>query len=186
MAEFRYLEAEVHHIDSLIPFGKESFSRAFGYLFSEEDLTGYLDIEFTNDHLQYWIREECYLLLVALNLNDEVVGYSLTSRTCGLPLEKCTRLEDISRDKIHELKKLYVSSKVFGTGVANTLLNMSIDWLQQSDPTSILCLNVHRENLRAINFYKKHDFELVGDYWFQIGQTIVDPQLIMALFFPNS
>jgi diamine N-acetyltransferase len=181
---FQYLKASDDHIEQLIEFGKASFTRTFGHLYTEADLTAYLENEYIVENFSYWIHNENCCVFTVFDEKFELVGYSLATIPCKLPLENCEKLRElITTKQFGEIKKLYLSPSVFGTGIGQSLLMNCIEWFRSINPDYYICLNVFSENYRAIRFYCKHGFEVVGEYGFAVGDTI-DREFIMCLL-PN-
>lgn len=68
-----------------------------------------------------------------------------------------------------ELHRIYVASEWHGRGVANTLMRDVIAVAAQSG-SDCIWLGVWERNLKAIAFYRKHAFCIVGDHSFMLGQ----------------
>lgn len=87
--------------------------------------------------------------------------------------------EGLSGTSQSELSRLYVLSQWQGSGVAHKLMSEVLASVAkvQSD---CLWLGVWENNARAIAYYSKYDFTIVGEHIFKVGS---DPQrdLLMAL-----
>lgn len=107
---------------------------------------------------------------------------------------------------IGQIKRLYLAPPYHGTGMASQLLLSAVDWLHAHEShtsslkqaeteaetytdkdileprkrTTAVYLGVYPGNERAIQFYQKHNFEIVGGYNFSMG-TCDDPEHIMRL-----
>ena len=67
-----------------------------------------------------------------------------------------------------EFRKLYVDPVYHGTGLASALLHCALS-IVQSDAPRPIWLSVFSENPRAISFYRKWGFEVVGTQEFIVG-----------------
>jgi ribosomal protein S18 acetylase RimI-like enzyme len=67
-----------------------------------------------------------------------------------------------------ELRKLYLDLRHHGSGLANELMQSALAILQDEGPRPIW-LSVFSENFRAIVFYKKWGFRIVGPQEFVVG-----------------
>jgi ribosomal protein S18 acetylase RimI-like enzyme len=67
-----------------------------------------------------------------------------------------------------EFRKLYLDPVYHGTRLASALLHCALSIIQSEGPRPIW-LSVFSENSRAINFYKKWGFEVVGTQEFLVG-----------------
>ena len=87
-------------------------------------------------------------------------------------LHLCSPKECVPTANPCELHRFYVSSKHHGKGLAHVLMQRVLETAQQTSAESIW-LGVWEENPRAITFYKKFGFEVVGSHTFLLGS---DPQ----------
>lgn len=78
-----------------------------------------------------------------------------------------------------QLSQLYVASDWHGRGIAQTLMDWTIDEARRRAATALV-LTVWEENFRAQRFYARYDFTHIGDYAFPTG-TQIDRDLIMQL-----
>jgi len=87
--------------------------------------------------------------------------------------------EGLSGVRQSELSRLYVSNEWQGRGVAHKLMAEVLSSVAQVK-SECLWLGVWENNPRAIAFYQKYDFTIVGEHIFTVG---TDPQrdLIMGL-----
>ena len=78
----------------------------------------------------------------------------------------------VSGQRPIELVRLYVSQQWLGRGVAHALMRACIDEARRTE-FQTMWLGVWEHNGRAQSFYRKWDFQVVGDHIFQVGS---DPQ----------
>ena len=67
-----------------------------------------------------------------------------------------------------ELERFYVDRQFHGIGVAQTLMQACLDRARQSGHGTVY-LGVWENNHRAIAFYRKCGFGVVGSHVFQMG-----------------
>lgn len=67
-----------------------------------------------------------------------------------------------------EIERFYVDQRFHGRGVAHTLMQACLDRAGQSGHKTVY-LSVWEDNHRAIAFYRKWGFEIVGSQVFQLG-----------------
>jgi ribosomal protein S18 acetylase RimI-like enzyme len=70
-----------------------------------------------------------------------------------------------------ELKRIYTLSRFHGSGVGGALMQKIVG---AANGYQRLLLGVYRHNERAIAFYHKQGFELVGTRQFNVGGTLYD------------
>jgi ribosomal protein S18 acetylase RimI-like enzyme len=68
-----------------------------------------------------------------------------------------------------EFRKLYVAQSHHGTGLADTLMQTAFAVLQDASPCPVW-LSVFSGNARAIVFYKRWGFHIVGPLEFVVGE----------------
>jgi ribosomal protein S18 acetylase RimI-like enzyme len=78
-----------------------------------------------------------------------------------------------------QLSQLYVASDFHGAGIAQMLMDWTIEAARAHGAIALL-LTVWEENHRAHRFYVKHGFEQIGDYAFAVGEQL-DTDYIMRL-----
>jgi ribosomal protein S18 acetylase RimI-like enzyme len=67
-----------------------------------------------------------------------------------------------------EIKRIYVLSRLHGTGLGRTLLGMAEDHAKTVGARTLL-LGVYKQNHRALGFYGRMGFESVGERAFDVG-----------------
>ena len=85
--------------------------------------------------------------------------------------------------KVTKMERLYLLEEFYGLGIGLQLMNFN-STLAQKNKQSGIWLEVWIENLRAINFYKKVGFKIVGEANFTVSKTHSNPNYIMYFEFP--
>ncbi|MFP4519243.1 MAG: N-acetyltransferase family protein [Oceanicaulis sp.] len=70
-----------------------------------------------------------------------------------------------------EIKRIYVLSRMHGTGLGRGLLECAEDHARGAGAKSLL-LGVYKENRKALGFYGRVGFETVGEREFDVGGVI--------------
>ncbi|MFT6877139.1 MAG: ribosomal protein S18 acetylase RimI-like enzyme [Granulosicoccus sp.] len=83
----------------------------------------------------------------------------------------------VSAERPSELNRLYVSSEWHGRGLAQTVMAEVLAIVKQGGADCIW-LGVWEQNPKAIAFYYKYGFKVVGDHVFPVG---TDPQRDLVL-----
>ena len=99
-----------------------------------------------------------------------VAGYTML--VAGDPQDPDVAAAVLARPTI-ELSKVYVMPEHHGTGIAQALMDASIDAARKAGAVSIW-LGVNSENDRANRFYDKNGFEIVGHKTFRLGDVDED------------
>jgi ribosomal protein S18 acetylase RimI-like enzyme len=84
----------------------------------------------------------------------------------------------VAAERPAELYRLYVDRRWHGRGIARQLMEEVMRSAARAG-SDRLWLGVWEQNLRALAFYRKYGFEVVGDHVFQFG-TDAQTDLIMA------
>jgi ribosomal protein S18 acetylase RimI-like enzyme len=127
------------------------------------DLAHYIAAELTAKCFRTWIENPNAIMFVA-EMEDQICGYVLVLRLSSHP-----QIED---GALAELRKLYVAPAHHGRRVADELMRQALASLER-DRRTAMWLSVFSENPRAIAFYKKWGFRIVGTQLFLVGS---DPQ----------
>ncbi len=170
---FQIIKANTVHSEFISQIGKASFLDAHGKSASTKDIDSYLNNSYTSKAIKTELQypENIYHLIYD---NNEVAGFS------KLVLHRANPC--IDSPAIAVLDRLYLSSSFYGKNLAKELLDFNID-LAKTNLQKGIWLAVWVGNQRAIRFYTKNKFEIVGAYDFQISATHANPNHIMYLDF---
>ncbi|MGR2752004.1 GNAT family N-acetyltransferase [Agromyces arachidis] len=97
-----------------------------------------------------------------------LVGWSMLVETADGAPGDADAAACVSERPVIELSKMYAHPEAHGTGAAGELMGATILAAMRSGAAA-LWLGVNQENARAIRFYEKHGFEVVGTKRFLIG-----------------
>jgi ribosomal protein S18 acetylase RimI-like enzyme len=155
----------------------EALSRIADQTFRDTFTTGSSSSDmqqFCEDHyhpdIQLQEIQDSNLVTILAEYEDELAGFA--------QVRLKSPKEGLSGKYQSELSRLYVSNEWHGSGVAHKLM---AEVLASTIKVKSDCmwLGVWENNPRAIAFYQKYDFTIVGEHIFTVG---TDPQrdLIMA------
>lgn len=85
----------------------------------------------------------------------------------------------VSAKRPSELFRLYVLGDWLGRGIAHDVMAKVLATVA-NEGADVVWLGVWEQNPRAIAFYRKYGFEVVGDHEFQLGEDI-QRDLVMAV-----
>lgn len=153
--------AKQNDAKSISLLGRITFSETFGHLFNDKnDLFEYCDLTFSVEKIRNGIKKEDNVFYIAM-VNELPVGYAKFKHLSKTPF--------ISSKNVCQLQKIYVLkdfiSMKIGSKLQTTLVKMA-----KENRYEKVWLSVLKSNDRAIKFYKKNDFEIVGNHGFQIGK----------------
>ena len=79
-----------------------------------------------------------------------------------------------------ELKRIYCFSKFHGRGVGSALMQQAVEGATNAGAGRLL-LGVHRDNARALAFYRKQGFTEVGIRTFIVGSSVYNDLVLARL-----
>jgi ribosomal protein S18 acetylase RimI-like enzyme len=137
-----------------------TFNETFGHLFrNRDDLLNYFEQTFSVQKIKSSILKPNNFYWIAY-FNDLPVGYA------KLKLNSTNKFIDAPNQS--QLQKIYVLkdfiSKKIGFKLQEKLLLKA-----KNSKSKIIWLSVLKENTRALNFYKKNNFNIKGEHNFKIG-----------------
>lgn len=151
--------------------GKQSFFESHGHSAAAADVDAYAARKFTVDAVQAELapREHIYHLVF---YNDVPAGYSkivLNAPNENIPAANITCLD-----------RLYLLKAFYGVKLGLALFEHNLDISKQSGQAG-MWLYTWIENARAIAFYEKAGFKIVGKADFKLSETHSNPNHVMYL-----
>lgn len=167
-------KATIEDVDILSSLSKEAFLPAHGHSAPKKDISSYIQANFSVENFKEEIMNpdfEYYLIYHTSN----IAGFSKV--IFNYPTHH------IAPVKVTKMERLYLLKEFYGLGIGLQLMNFN-STLAQKNKQSGIWLEVWIENLRAINFYKKVGFKIVGEANFTVSKTHSNPNYIMYFEFP--
>ncbi|WP_238446290.1 GNAT family N-acetyltransferase [Desulforamulus ruminis] len=100
-------------------------------------------------------------LFYFLYVDEELAGY--------LKLNEYEAQTDLNDPQSIEIERIYVTKEFQGKGLGRILLNKAID-TANIRKKSYIWLGVRERNDKAISFYKKNGFYVIGNHPFFMGE----------------
>lgn len=114
-----------------------------------------------------WLQRSDVDLWVAETASGRTpIGYAVLDAVSSLPVSN-PGPGDV------ELKRIYLLSRFQGTGVGADLMRAAFAGAAQRGASRLL-LGVYQHNARALAFYRKMGFQVVGRRQFQVGAGLYD------------
>lgn len=157
---FQIRTAGADAADQLTQLAERTFRDTFSKDNAPEDMAVYLREAFTVGRIRSELESDANTFLVAFANADEPIGYAKL-RTDRTPAS-------VTGSTPIELERLYVDQRWIGCGVGSRLIQASLDTAQALGCQTIW-LGVWEKNARAIAFYQKWGFEVVGTHVFVLG-----------------
>jgi ribosomal protein S18 acetylase RimI-like enzyme len=156
---------------ALAAMARRCFAETFGAHYGAADLGRHLDRAFGPEGLLAELADPAVRVMMAQD-EGAVCAY-LKLAPMALPVDHATGAL--------EIKQLYVLRPWQGAGVAPVLIDWAIDTARAA-AVSALYLSVWSQNARAIAFYRRHGFAIVGHAPFSVGDQVdMDPVMRLDL-----
>ena len=168
-------KATLNDTELLTNLGKTTFLEAHGKSAPEKDIMEYVNNKFTNTVFAEELNDKNNIFHI-IQYNETAVGYSkiiYNAAHSNIPIKNSTKLE-----------RLYVLEAYHSLKLGYQLFKHNLDEAIKNQQAG-MWLFVWTENQKAINFYKKLGFEVVGEHSFQISKTHYNPNYHMFLTIKN-
>lgn len=163
----RYRLAQPSDSEGIGIQGRAAFLEAFGEEYTQAEVDGYFAVTYGLQLQDAEIAEPANRIFLAED-DRGLVGH-LKLGPCNLP--------EVTTFPTAEVKRFYVLGRAQGTGVARTLLAMGVEAAQDQGYRSV-ALSCWTGNHRALSFYRREGFEVVGRQSFSVGPR-VDEDFVM-------
>lgn len=157
-----YRKAETRDAAELAEFGARAFIDSYAHVMEEGELEGYVRAHYTVELMEAEIADVAGTTFLALD--PDIAGFAQV-RAGNRP--DCA----LAAAAPAELRRIYVDRAHHGQGVARKLLGMALVDAQVRG-CDVLWLAVWEINERAISFYHKSGFTVVGRQGFPIGNEV--------------
>ena len=149
--------ATLHDVEVLCKISAATFVETYGEQNTPENLQKYLEERFNIKQILDEIQTtETIFLLV--EENNETIGYA----------KMRVNFIENPDPKALEIERIYIKRAFHGQKLGALLMQKCIDISREKGYQS-LWLGVWEYNPKAINFYRKWDFEIFGTHIFQLG-----------------
>ena len=152
-----------HRLDlpSLAELAAATFRQAFAADNDPVDFEAYVREAFSQSRLLDELEDAKNTFLVAVDDGEQrLVGYS--------KLRRGTVADGARGQQPIELERIYVDESRLGAGLGTRLMRRCIEVAMEEGRDS-MWLGVWERNERAIRFYERWGFEVVGNHTFQLG-----------------
>lgn len=172
MTELDYLlrAATTEDLPALCQFATETFPMACPDYVTDDDIAAHCAKYFTVANMQSHLDTDGHHLHLAVNSKQDIVGYILLIEGDGVDPEGYKQLHHYPALGID---KLYVHGDFHGQGISTTLMKWA-EAKARSNGYGCLWLATNPQNKRAIRFYKKSGFSIIGRRSYYVGGTFND------------
>jgi len=154
----------------LAGFAARQFDAAYAEDNAPADMADYCALNFTEPRFAALLADPATRTLVAES-RGEPIAYAVVRRSASPP-------EGVGEVPATELARLYLDAAWHGSGLASAMLaeaeRSAIEWR-----ASTVWLTVWSRNPRAIRFYRKHGYDIVGSMQFRLGAELQEDHLMI-------
>ena len=167
------VRATLNNSALLTHIGKTSFLESHGNSASKENVNTYVSKKFTEKAFEEELKDSNNIFYI-IYFNKIAVGYSkivFNTQHSNIPIKNVTKLE-----------RLYVLQAFHSLKLGIALFNFNLKESIKNNQSG-MWLFVWTKNHKAINFYNKAGFEIIGQHDFQISASHSNPNHQMLLTF---
>ena len=158
-------------IGALAKLAERAFRDAYASQNDAQDIEDYVDKTLSPQKFRGDFEDSKNIFLVAVLRDEErLAGYA--------KLRDGASHARSNTDRSIEVERLYVDSILIGKGVGATMMQACLDTARSLGKEEIW-LGVWEHNQRAIDFYRRWEFSVVGEHRFTLGSDI-QTDLIMS------
>jgi GNAT superfamily N-acetyltransferase len=163
-----YCKATPQHGPAIAAQGRAAFVESFSEEYEPGEIAAYLAMTYGTDIQTAELSDPTVTIFVACH-KGEVIGH--------LKLGPTDRARAGFAAGALEIKRFYIRASWKGEGIARKLLACARDEAKRRGATW-LYLSCWRGNGRAISFYQKHGFSIVGRQFFPVGARIDEDHIM--------
>jgi diamine N-acetyltransferase len=149
---------------TIVSIGKISVAESHRGSCSAEDMNEFLERTYNSDAIKEELNDENNIYYL-IHYNNKPVGFSKIILNVQHP--------NIIAENVAKLDRIYLLKEFYGLKLGLELLNFNID-LSRNNKQSGIWLYTWIENKRAIDFYLKAGFAIIGSHKFYVTKTHYD------------
>ena len=155
--------AEAADAELIAAVAADTFPLACPVDASPDDMSAYIQEHLSSERFLAELETTGVAAYLAFE-GDRAVGYALLRGDNEPPVAAEYR-------RAANLRRLYVQGDDHGKGVSHALLRRVIRHARTHD-YDFLWLGSNKDNARALAFYERHKFEIIGEREFQLGSSV--------------
>lgn len=147
-----FRRANINDADNIAVLKQQVWIATYAVEGIRSEFSKYVLTAFTVENVQNTIKDNFREIIVA-EINNHIVGCVeiALNEKCPVALEK----------DCPEIAVLYVLERFIGNNIGKKLLDKAIEYIQSINHNS-LWLTVYHENQKAIDFYLRNQFKIIG------------------------
>jgi diamine N-acetyltransferase len=157
----------------LATLGSITFRESHGHSAAPADIDAYDNRTFRDDILKNELRDAKNIYHIIYH-NNKAVGFSkiiLNLPYAGSDLKNITKLD-----------RLYLLQEFYNLHLGSALFTFITDFMKEQDQMGVW-LFTWKKNQRAIDFYERKGFKIIGSFDFKLSETHSNPNHQMVLHF---
>jgi len=155
----------------LAELGELTFIESHGHSAAPDVISNYRNEKFSIDAISAELNEPANIFHI-ITYNNKPAGYSKIIFNTSHPI--------IEEKNVTKLERIYLLEEFYDLKLGHQLFQFILDISKKSEQAG-MWLYSWKENQRAINFYKKNGFEIIGSYDFRLSESHTNPNHIMFL-----
>jgi len=164
---------EPNEVELLLKVAKASFIASHGMSAKPEEIQAYISEKYTIKQFEEELKN-CLNHYFFIRYNDEIAGFS------KLVFNHSFSEKEISQ--ISKLERLYLLEKYYDLKLGFQLFAFNVELAKKNHQKGIW-LYVWTENYRALKFYEKAGFKIIGKHDFKISENHSNPNYQLFLSF---
>jgi ribosomal protein S18 acetylase RimI-like enzyme len=154
---------------ALALIGAATFLETYAHMIPGHDLVAHCATKHSPETYAAWLRDPSATIWIAETEVHAPVGFLVLTRTT-LPIED-PHPQDL------EVQRIYVLTRFHRTGMGFALMNLAIAKAVNKGAERVV-LGVHNDNVRALAFYKRQGFDVIGGRSFQVGASVFSDSVL--------
>jgi ribosomal protein S18 acetylase RimI-like enzyme len=163
--------ATLNDAELLAVIGKQTLLESHGHSAPKADMDAYVNKNYSAGFFQNELSNPANIYHIIYH-NGQAAGYSKLILDHPHP--------SITLQHVTKLERIYLLKEFYELKLGRELFNFNME-LSKSNKQAGMWLFVWKENPRAISFYLKNGFKIVGSHDFQISETHSNPNHHMFL-----
>lgn len=162
MSELKLIKLNLDDLNELIEISRTTYKDSFSNENTPENMESYLESSLNKSKLEKEL----------LDNNSEFYFSRFENETAGyLKLNFGNSQTDLRETNGMELERIYVLKKFQGKRIGQYLMNHALQIAEKRN-AEYVWLGVWEKNAKAIEFYEKNQFKIVGTHPFKMGNEI--------------
>ncbi|HQQ99804.1 MAG TPA: N-acetyltransferase [Ferruginibacter sp.] len=163
--------ATLADLEVLAQLARQTFLESHRHSASREDIEAYINKQYSNEVMRKELEypRNCYHLI---SYHEKPIGFSKIILHCAHP--------EIDKPSLTKLDRIYLLQEYHSLKLGAALFAFNLALSKQQGDTG-MWLYVWKENERAIRFYERQGFTIIGSHDFRISETHSNPNHLMYL-----